>query len=103
MPNSEVDVVAISVVGREFKIKCPKDKISELKEAADYLNDKMREVQHSDKPASIDRVAITAALNISHELMLEKQSSEENSNSLDKLGKKLFDLKDKVELALEIA
>jgi len=37
MPNSELDIAAVNIMGREFKIKCPKDKTAELQKAAAYL------------------------------------------------------------------
>lgn len=72
MPNTGIDITLVNIMGREFKIKCPQDKVAELQKAAKYLNSKMQEVQHGDRSITIDRVAITAALNIAHELILEK-------------------------------
>ena len=100
MLNQEIDIVAINVMGREFKIKCPKDKIAELKGASDYLNSKMLEVKHGDKLITIDRVAITAALNIAHDLFLEREKTETRSNSFKNLNKKLLDLEQKIDMAL---
>ncbi|CAL7959492.1 cell division protein ZapA [Gammaproteobacteria bacterium] len=70
MINSITDTVTVNILDREFKIRCPKDKVTELKKAAVYLNDKMQEVHHGNKLITIDRVAVTAALNIAHELIL---------------------------------
>ncbi|MBU0744152.1 MAG: cell division protein ZapA [Gammaproteobacteria bacterium] len=100
MLSSEVDVAIINIMGREFKIKCPKDKINELQKAADYLNSKMQEVQHGDRLIGIDRVAITAALNIAHELILEKQSLKTDFSNNGMLDKRVSDLKQKVDQAL---
>lgn len=69
MPNSITSTVVINVLDRELKIKCPKDKIAELQTAASYLDDKMRQIHNGNKLIPIDRIAITAALNIAHELI----------------------------------
>ncbi|MEI8054674.1 MAG: cell division protein ZapA [bacterium] len=82
MMNSVTDTVTVNILGREFKIKCPKDKVAELKKAASYLNDKMQEVHHGNKLITIDRVAVTAALNIAHELILTKQQSQLDDRNL---------------------
>jgi cell division protein ZapA len=101
MPSSvtipEADTVIINILGREFKIKCPKDKVAELKEAANYLNEKMQEIHHGDKLITIDRVAVTAALNIAHELILAKQQSQSNIYGLDK---RLLNIKNKLRQTL---
>jgi cell division protein ZapA len=94
------DNITVKILDRDFKIKCPKDKIAELQNAASYLDDKMREIHHNNKLSTIDRIAITAALNIANELILIKQKSQ---TSTDELEKRLFDLKNKLHQALESA
>lgn len=101
MSTIEIDVVTVNIMGREFKIKCPPDKTKELEEASDYLNNKMQEIQHGDKSISIDRVAIAAALNISHELMSEKQNSESRFSNKNKANEQVATLKNKIILELE--
>lgn len=96
MQKSLNDTVIISVMDRELKIKCPHDKIAELKQAAAYLDNKMREVHHGNNLITIDRVAITAALNITHELILTKQQSQ---SSIDDFKKRLLDLTNKIQVA----
>ena len=96
MPNSEINIAVVNIMGREFKIKCPKDKTAELQKAAAYLNDKMQEVQRGDKFITIDRIAITAALNIAHELILEKQHLRTHTADLKELNKRLLNLKHKL-------
>ncbi len=100
MPNAEVGIVVVNISGREFKIKCPADKVAELQKAAKYLNDKMQDVHRGDKFITIDRVAITAALNIAHELILERQRVHTAASEPSMLEKKLFDLQKKIDLAL---
>ena len=97
---SEIDVVLINIMGREFKIKCPKDKIDELQKAADYLDSKMQEVRRGDKSIAIDRVAITAALNIAHDLILAKQNPHSKSNDDNVPSESLDNLKQKINRAL---
>ena len=93
MPKLEKDITSINIMGREFKIKCPEDKIAELEEAARYLNNKMEDVKKGDRHITIDRIAITAALNIAHEFMSEKQKAFSQTNLQDKV----FDLENKIE------
>lgn len=85
---------------REFKIKCPLDKTAELQKAADYLNDKMQDIQHGDKSITIDRVAIAAALNIAHELIIEKKQLRSQSSDTNKSSKRFLNLKNKLDEAL---
>lgn len=100
MQNPEIDIAVVNIMGREFKIKCPKNKINELQKAATYLNEKMQDVQRGDKFITIDRIAITAALNIAHELILEKQHFQAHAGDISELNQRLFTLKNKLNQAL---
>ena len=59
----------INVMGREFRIACAPDEQKSLREAVDYLNRKMQEIKDQGKVSGLDRIAIMAALNISHEYL----------------------------------
>lgn len=96
--QQETDVINVKIMDREFKIKCPKNKIIELQEASSYLNDKMRDISNGDKFITIDRIAVAAALNIAHELILEKR---QNQSQISELNKRVFDLKNKLCQTLE--
>lgn len=59
----------VTILDREFRVACPPDEQAELLEAVAYLDKKMREIRDAGKIASVERIAIMAALNISHELL----------------------------------
>jgi len=59
----------INVMGRDFRIACKPEEQKSLREAVDYLNRKMQEIKDQGKVTGLDRVAIMAALNISHEYL----------------------------------
>ena len=59
----------VSIMGREFRVACTPDEQKALLQAVDYLNAKMQEIKDQGKVTGIDRVAIMAALNISHEFL----------------------------------
>lgn len=59
----------VTILDREFRVACPEDERAELLEAVSYLDKKMREVRDTGKVATIERITIMAALNITHELL----------------------------------
>ena len=59
----------ISIMGREFRVACQPDEQEALLKAVDYLNRKMQEIKEAGKITGLDRIAIMAALNISHEFL----------------------------------
>ena len=59
-------------MGRDFRVACAEDEQAGLLQAVDYLNKKMLEIRDSGKVIGLERVAIMAALNISHEMLSVK-------------------------------
>ncbi len=56
-------------MGRSFKVACPPEERAGLLEAVDYLDRKMQEIKESGKVVNLERIAIMAALNITHEFL----------------------------------
>ena len=67
--NADAKGMQISIMGREFRVACEPGEQKALLEAVDYLNRKMQEIKEQGKITGLDRIAIMAALNISHEFM----------------------------------
>ena len=69
MSNDKVKSLDVTILDREFRVACPEDERAELLETVSYLDKKMREVRDTGKVATLERIAIMAALNITHELL----------------------------------
>jgi cell division protein ZapA len=70
--TTEAKGMQVSIMGREFRISCTPDEQKSLLEAVDYLNQKMQEIKDQRKVTGVDRIAIMAALNISHEFLMNR-------------------------------
>jgi len=68
MSNS-TKTLDVKILDRELRIACPEEERAELMDAVAYLDKKMREIHETGKIASIERIALMAALNITHELL----------------------------------
>lgn len=64
--------VTVRILDKEFRVACPENEQNSLMASADLLNTRMREVRDSGKVIGADRVAIMAALNLTHELLLQR-------------------------------
>ncbi len=86
----------VSILNREFIVACKEEERDDLHASASYLDKQMRVIQRSGKVVGIERCAIMAALNISHELLtLRKQGGGADVVS------KLSALQEKIDAALE--
>ena len=67
--SGEIKTLDIKILDRELRVACPEEERGELLDAVAYLDRKMREIRDAGKIASIERIAIMAALNIAHEFL----------------------------------
>ncbi len=70
--SAEPKGLQINIMGREFRVACPEEEQKGLLEAVDYLNRKMNEIKDHGKVIGLERIAIMAALNITHEFLSTK-------------------------------
>ncbi len=61
--------VDIEIMGRALSVICTDEERESLLQAVGYLDGKMREIRDTGKVVSVERIAIMAALNITHELL----------------------------------
>ena len=75
LTNGSNKWVDVKIMGREFIIACTEDEREGLLSAVSYLNKKMNEINDSGKVIGVERIAIMAALNLSHELLNAKNGN----------------------------
>jgi len=73
--SADTSGLQISIMGREFRVACEPAEQKSLQEAVEYLNRKMQEIKEQGKVNGLDRIAIMAALNISHEFLTTRLGS----------------------------
>jgi cell division protein ZapA len=76
MQPSNTDQVAIQILGKEFLINCPRESQPELMTTAQLLDQRMKEIKARGKVFGLDRIAVMAALNLTHELLKTQQELE---------------------------
>ena len=59
----------ITIMGRNFRVAYKEEEQAGLLEAVDYLNRRMEEIRDQGKIVGLERIAIMAALNITHEFL----------------------------------
>jgi len=70
--SEEAARVTVRLLDKEYQVACPEDERAALLESAELLNRKMREIRDSGKLVGLDRIAVMAALNLSHEMIQER-------------------------------
>ncbi|WP_031433920.1 cell division protein ZapA [Methylomarinum vadi] len=98
--NKRPRPVTVTILGKEYKIVCDEDEKETLIQSAQDLDKQMRAIRDSGKVTSPDRIAVMAALNLSHEL---RQARSINHSPSQTLVEKLTTLRHKIENVLENA
>ena len=74
VPGGNPLTLDVTILGREYKVACAENERAELAEAVAYLDRQMRDIRDRGKVASVDRIAVMAALNIVHDLLRERRA-----------------------------
>ena len=74
--------VSVRILEKEYQVSCPANERTDLLDAAELLNAKMREIRDSGKVVGLDRIAVMAALNMSNELLQTKAKDDAIESSL---------------------
>ncbi len=78
---NQSNTVTVHILDKEYCIACPPEERSNLEGAASYLDRKMREIRSGGKVIGADRIAVMAALNITHELLHKHDRLDAEANS----------------------
>ena len=95
MSNSTT--ITVTILDKEYQVACPAEEVDALRTSARYLHEQMAAIRGTGKVLGADRIAVMAALNITNELINQKQQSG-NSNAV--LGAGIAHLNQKLDLVL---
>mgnify|MGYP003572966439 FL=1 len=86
---------------KEYRIACPEEEKDNLKASADLLNEKLNEIKQQGSVIGTERIAIMAALNMSHEILHNKAIVEEHDDMnerIDNLSERISDSMREIQL-----
>ena len=73
---TQSQTVTVRIMDKDYHIACPASESANLERAAEYLDAKMRGIRRTGKVVGAERIAVMAALNITHELHGKQQDAE---------------------------
>ncbi len=81
--------VEVSILDKDYLVACPPDQQDALRRAARHLDSKMRQIRTTGKVLGSERIAVMAALNITHELLEDSSMSGAADQLLRAMDEKL--------------
>ena len=97
--NEQNRRVVVTILGREYRVNCPPSEQDALIRSAHYLDKSMREIKDRGNIHGSDKIAIMAALNITHDLL---SKSKLMTNSQTDAERQIKAIEHKIEQALNI-
>lgn len=91
-PSSDtIETLAVKILDKEFQVACPKSEQADLLKAAHVLDQRIRDIRASGKVVGLERMAIIAGLNITHEMIQAKSvtDSKETKSLLKQMNSTL--------------
>jgi cell division protein ZapA len=78
--SNRSNTVQVNILEKDYQIACPPEQQAALLNAARYLDEQMRNIRSTGKVIGLERIAVMAALNITHRF-LDNESAEHASES----------------------
>ncbi len=88
--GSDSNILKVSIYGADYTVRGQTD-ADKIKEVAEYLDSKMREVDKNVRVDSSLKIAILASLNITYELFTERGITESLQAEINELRNRLED------------
>ena len=83
----------VSLLDRDYQVACSPEERDALIRAADHLDAKMRQIRGTGKIVGLERIAVMAALNLTHEALSSEGSlsglTQDTQKDVDRLSEKL--------------
>ncbi len=73
---AKVVTMTVKILGKDYQVSCAEDEVDDLTASARYLHRKMEEIKDGGRVVGLDRIAVMAALNISHELLSSRNQAD---------------------------
>lgn len=89
--------LTVSILDREYRVACEEHEKAALRDSAELLDQRMREIRDSGRVVGLERVAIMAALNLAREVVDTRTAQSEEDKQLSLKLNHMRDLLDEAD------
>jgi cell division protein ZapA len=91
MEKSTPEPISVAILDREYQFACEPEERKALKEAAIFLDERMRSIKGAGRLMALERIAVMTALNLSDELLKLQKNEKHRQDSVDSRIRMLAD------------
>lgn len=74
MSSESPTAVTVKILDREYQVSCPPSERESLLRSAQHLDESMRKIKSRGNIHGIEKIAVMAALNITHEMLQKSRN-----------------------------
>jgi cell division protein ZapA len=83
MENTNSETISVVILDQEYQFACKTDERKALKEAALFLDERMRSIKGAGRLMALERIAVMTALNLSDELLKLQNTEKYRQENVD--------------------
>ena len=91
--------VVVKILDKDYQVSCPPSEQDALLKSARYLDENMRKIKSRGNIHGLEKIAVMAALNITHEMLGKSQQLNESRHIT---VQQIKSLEDKIDRSLQI-
>ncbi len=91
MEKKSSEPISVAILDRDYQFACQPEERKALKEAAIYLDERMRSIKDSGTLMALERIAVMTALNLSDELLKLQKNEKHRQENVDSRIRMLAD------------
>ena len=83
MEKSTAEPISVAILDQEYQFACQPEERKALKEAALFLDERMRSIKGAGRLIALERIAVMTALNLSDELLKLQKNEKFRQENVD--------------------
>ena len=91
MEKTKSEPISVAILDREYQFACQPEERKALREAAVFLDERMRSIKGSGRLMALERIAVMTALNLSDELLKLQKNERHRQENVDSRIRMLVD------------
>ena len=91
MEKTSSEPISVAILDREYQFACQAGERKALREAAIFLDERMRSIKGAGRLMALERIAVMTALNLSDELLKLQKNEKHRQEHVDSRIRKLAD------------
>jgi len=89
--DKSAEPISVAILDRDYQFACQPEERKALREAADYLDDRMRAIKGEGRLMALERIAVMTALNLADELLRLQKYEKHRQKNVDSRIRMLAD------------